>query len=162
MSQIDIREMKNDELDAVIDLHLEGLDRELDLFNQILSCKSVDYSGKKDLKLVLQHMLHVGECTFFVAYQDKQLVGYCLATKKVYPVENPKVTGCINGIYVSPKFRKAGVGRKLYQLAEQWFKKEEINFVELYHMMNDSRAEAFWESFGFKKVQYYCSKLMDS
>lgn len=157
---IEVREMKIGELEKVVDLHIEGLGRELNLFNQIINCKSVDLSGRSDLKNILYQMFHTGECNLFVAKDDDQLVGYCLATKKIYPVELPKVTGCINGIFIKESHRRKKLGAKLYELAEDWFKREEIEFIELYHMMNDERATAFWQAVGYKAVQYYCGKRL--
>lgn len=156
-----IRQIKNSELDVVFDLHLEGLENELKLFNQIVPGKSVNKAGRDALKGILNHMMHTGEAGIFVAVENSEYLGYCLATKKVYPVENPKICGCINGLFVKEAQRRKNVGAQLFEQASRWFKNQGISYIELFHMINDPRATAFWEKMGFQKVQYSCVKVME-
>jgi ribosomal protein S18 acetylase RimI-like enzyme len=155
-----IRPMQPDELDEVMDLHIEGLESELKLYSQILPGRSVNEGGRGYLKKILLQMIQNNECFFTVAEEVDTLVGYCLVTKKMYPVENPRICGCINGIYLKDSARRQGVGTKLYNLAVKWLKKQNVHFVELYHMSNDPRAKAFWERMGYVKVQDNCAKVL--
>lgn len=156
-----IRPMTLSELDDVLDLHVMGLEEELKRLNEIISGKKVDHNGIPSLKKVIYQMYHIGECNMFVAEnQSGDFVGYCLATKKIYPIEDPKICGCINGIYVKDEARRQGLGRKLFDAAVEWFKRENINYLELYHMANDERAAAFWQNMGFTVVQLNCVKKL--
>ncbi len=157
---IEIRQMQSDELDDVMALHLEGLGRELDLLNQILPSKSVDLTGRPTLKKAIIHMLNVNEGNIFIAKLDHKYIGYCLVTKKFYPVENPKLCGCINGIYIKDDQRRSGTGTALFNLAVAWLKKNNVTFLELYHMVNDERAANFWKKMGFTLVQHNCARLI--
>lgn len=155
-----IREMKSEELDDVLELHLEGLKDEIDLLNLIVPGKQVDLTGRVQLKKTIYQMLHLAECNIFIARTEKEILGYCLATKRVYPVENPKICGCINGIYIKPDARKQKLGSQLFDLAVSWFKSQRVSYVELYHMLNDERAKEFWKKMGFSPIQYNCVKYI--
>jgi GNAT superfamily N-acetyltransferase len=152
-----IREMFLTELEAVMDLHLEGLEQELALMNLIFPGKSVDYSGRDQLNRLLTQVVTTGEGQIIVAIDQGKYAGYCLVTKKVYPVEKPKLCGCINGIYVKEPYKRQGVGTKLFQDAVSWLKREGVTYLELYHMINDERATSFWQKMGFKPVQLNCA-----
>lgn len=157
---MEIREMKTEELDAVLQLNLEGLENEINLLNQILPGKKIDKNGTPQLKKVIYQMLHLGECNIFVAKEGDFYAGYCLVTKRNYPVEDPKTCGCINGIFIRPEARKQKLGTRLFDLALAWLKTEHVKYLELYHMINDERAAAFWRKMGFTPVQYNCARLI--
>lgn len=157
---MEVRKIIITELEPAMDLHLRGLEDELKLYRQILPSRKSNPRGRAQLRQILNHMLQTRECEIFVAVENEEYLGYCLATKKIYPVEEPRICGCINGIYVKESARKKGIGKRLFGAAVDWFKSEEIHFVELFHMINDPRATAFWEKMGFKKVQYSCAKIL--
>lgn len=153
-----IREMKIEELAGVIDLHLEGLEQELVLLNRIFPGKSMDRGGREQLARLLTQVLHAGEGRIFVAVDGTVPVGYCLVTKKIYPVEIPRLCGCVNGLYVRENYRRQKTGSKLFEESMAWLKKEGVGYVELYHMLNDPRATEFWKRMGFTPVQWNCVK----
>jgi GNAT superfamily N-acetyltransferase len=155
---IEIREMVSEELDAVIAIHLKGLELELSLLNQIMPYKAVDHTGLPQLKQVLLRIIETGEGMIHVAGQGDSLTGYSLVTKKIYPVENPAVCGCITGIYIAEAARRQGIGRRLFDAAVAWLKREGVSYIELHHMINDARAAAFWRAMGFTPVQINCTR----
>ena len=155
-----IRTVQENEIDHVIKLHLEGLQGELEYLNQLVKGKSVKANKEEVLKRILLTLVQTGEGQIFVAVHDGEHAGYCLATKKVYPVEDPSLSGCINGIYVKPEFRRQKLGLKLYQAAESWFKQDGISYIELYHMINDPKAVGFWKACGYTPVQLNCMKII--
>jgi len=156
-----LRELETWELDDVIELHIQGLTHELKLLDQIITFKSTNTKGKPELKKVLIHILDQDEGQIFIAKEGKEIIGYILVTKKFYPVESPNLCGCINGIYIKESSRKQGIGKKLFQLAEGWLKNRHITNLELYHMINDETATAFWKNMGFVNVQYNCAKKIN-
>lgn len=145
-------------MEPVIDLHLEGLKQELDLLSQIFAGKAVDYEGREQLNRLLTQVIHVGEGQIFIAIDADKPVGYCLVTKKVYPVEKPRLCGCINGIYVQELHKRQGLGTQLFNAAMGWLSREGVTYLELYHMINDERATAFWKKMGFLQVQLNCAR----
>lgn len=155
---IAIREMVLEELDDVLELHVEGLELELALLNQLVPHKAVDRAGLSQLKQVLTRIIQTDEGMIHVAEQQGAYAGYSLVTKKVYPIEDPAVCGCINGIYVADSYRRQGVGRRLYNAASHWLKRYGVSYIELYHMINDERAATFWRALGFTPVQLNCTR----
>lgn len=153
-----VREMVLSEIEAVIDLHLEGLKEEIDLLSSVFPGRSIDYGGRGQLNKLLTQVIQVGEGQIFVAVDGHSYAGYCLVTKKVYPVENPKFCGCINGIYVSDSYKRQGLGRELFEASLAWLKSEGVTYLELYHMINDERATAFWKKMGFMQIQLNCAR----
>lgn len=147
-------------MDAVIDLHLEGLTQEMALLNEVVSGKSVNRDGRGELTRLLGHVLDSREGRAFVALDGTLYAGYCLVTKKVYPVETPKICGCVNGLYIREAYRKQGLGRKLFQAGIAWLKTEGVSYLELYHMINDPRAATFWNKMGFTPIQYGCARMI--
>lgn len=151
---ITIREMQLEELGQVIPLYFEGLKRELDLFSRILPGKEANTRGLGELTHVLLGLLREKEGQIFVASEDNSnLVGYCLVTKKLYPAESPQLYGCINGIYLHESHRRQGLGSRLLKAGLDWLKLQNVKGLELYHVINDEGARAFWEKQGFKTVQ---------
>lgn len=152
--------MQEEEVHQVVRLHLEGLRAEIDLLNEIITGKSVRENKEELLAKLLLNITKTGEGQIFICVDKGEYVGYCLATKKIYPIEKPSVNGCINGIYVKPEHRRKKVGKLLIDKAEEWLKAEGIEFLELYHMIHDERAGGFWKSRGFVPVQYNCVKKL--
>lgn len=157
---MEIRAIDLAEMDAVIELHLQGLKLELDFFNAIVPHKSVDIAGITQLKQILIRIVQTGEGMIFVAKDAATYAGYILVTKKIYPVENPKTVGCINGIFVREEFRRLAAGRKLVDEALAWLRRSAVHYLELYHMINDPRAQAFWQAIGLKPVQLNCAMVI--
>ena len=153
-----IREMDLAELDQVIGLYLDGLKREMIFLESIFPGKQVSAKGVGELTKILLNMFKTNEGKIFVAIEGANCVGYCLVTKKFYPAEIPQMCGCINGVFVTQAFRKQGLGRKLYEASVNWLKQEGINYIELYHALNDDEAKGFWNTLGFKAVQVTCAK----
>ena len=152
-----VREMNLSELAPVIDLHIEGLEQELVLLNQIFPGKAVNREGCGTLAKLLTQIVESKEGQIFVGLAGSDYAGYCLVTKKVYPVEIPKFCGCINGIYIRDDYRRDKLGTRLFHEAVAWLKSQDVTYVELYHMINDDRAAGFWRHMGFTPIQLNCA-----
>lgn len=148
------------DIEPILDLHLNGLQSEIDLLNQILPGKKIDHSGRSQLKDVLLQMVRTLEGKIFAARDGQKYVGYSLVTKKVYPVESPRLCGSVNGIYILDDYRRQGIGRKLFDVSMKWLKSEGVEYIELYHMINDEGAAAFWQSVGFVPTQINCARFL--
>lgn len=157
---MEISAVKPDEIEAIMPLHVQGLSFELELFNQIVPHKEVDPAGMPQLKQLLARMLQTGEGMIYVSKEGATYTGYILVTKKFYPAEIPKLVGCINGIFVAENCRRAGVGKKLVEAAMDWLRRAGVHYLELYHMINDPRATAFWQKMGLKAVQLNCAMVI--
>lgn len=157
-ADIEFSTAQHTDLDDIIRLHVAGLHHELAYLNQIFAGKEFDPKGLAQLRQLLSRLLQTGEGQIFTALHQQKIIGYCLATKKIYPVETPKICGCVNGIYVDPAYRRLGLAALLFDKACLWFRQSQISYIELSHMVNDPVSTAFWQKMGFVPVQISCSR----
>lgn len=88
---------------------------------------------------------------FFAVSDDGQLIGmagfYCEEKKKIAHIAN------IVRVYVSPKYRGKGTGKKLLlTVIEDIKSKPEIKKIQLGVMTTQTAAYNLYKSFGFKKI----------
>ena len=86
----------------------------------------------------------------FVAENSKELIGYCLAKK----MQGPKVFkdrdfGMIFDLAVTEKYRRIGIGEKLYKEAELWFKTQDIHRIEIRVVSTNEISIFFWNKMGY-------------
>jgi ribosomal protein S18 acetylase RimI-like enzyme len=61
-------------------------------------------------------------------------------------------TGYINLFYITPAWRRFGMGRQLHSYAERYFRSWEATAVELHVSPNNTAAIAFYRSLGYRTV----------
>jgi GNAT superfamily N-acetyltransferase len=62
----------------------------------------------------------------------------------------PQRWGIIDDCFVIPSLRKQGIGSQLVLKAVEWFQSRNIKRIEISIVAQNTPAEAFWKSFGFK------------
>lgn len=85
-----------------------------------------------------------------VAEQDGKLTGFLCADvsrSMCYRTAH----GEIGELFVSPPYRKLGVGRRLIETAERYFRERQISVVTLYTSTANTGAQAFYEKCGYQK-----------
>ncbi len=65
------------------------------------------------------------------------------------PVFVRSTHGYITDIYVDPRFRRRGIGRRLVEIAEEWFAARGMDHVRLQVAAANEAGLAFWRSLGF-------------
>jgi ribosomal protein S18 acetylase RimI-like enzyme len=65
------------------------------------------------------------------------------------PVFVRSTHGYITDIYVDPRFRRRGIGRRLVEAAEEWFAARGMDHVRLQVAAANEAGLAFWRSVGF-------------
>ena len=85
-----------------------------------------------------------------VAEQDGALVGFlCAHISRSMCYQTAR--GEIRELFVSPMYRKLGVGRGLLEEAERYFWEKRISVVTLYTSVSNAGAQTFYERCGYQK-----------
>lgn len=88
---------------------------------------------------------------YFVAEENGRLVGYLYLVIETRMACADKKVGLIDEMYVSPQFRKQGVGKRLFAEAMKWFRSNKIKWgIVLTHKLDDC-ANSFWQHHRFKE-----------
>ena len=86
-----------------------------------------------------------------VAQINKEICGYLLARIEYRPpVFAERKHGVIYDVAVSGKFRRKGIGEKLYNESLEWFRKRKVTRVELTVATSNPVSMRFWTKLGLK------------
>jgi ribosomal protein S18 acetylase RimI-like enzyme len=93
---------------------------------------------------------------FLIVMEDKgEIVGYLLARiEKDVPVFKNDRIGYISDIYLEERFRKKGLGLKMFGESLRWFKEKGIVNVTLKVLSYNSEACDAYRRWGFKDVYH--------
>lgn len=155
---IQIRKMELIELPQVLKLHLAGLEHEMSFLNKIIPGRRIKSEEVERIAQIFSQALRSGEGQIFIAKDQKDYVGYCYVVRKFYPIEEPQICGCINGVYVKEIYRGQGIAKKLVEKSFDWLREHHVTYVELNHMINEEGTTAFWKKLGFEPIQLMCAK----
>ncbi len=86
-----------------------------------------------------------------IAEINGTIVGYMMGfiTKNVPVYETEKI-GEISDAYISPSYRKQGLGKRLFESLRDWFEEQGINQVEVSASARNIGSNQFWEKMGFR------------
>lgn len=94
-----------------------------------------------------------------VAADGPDIVGFCMAqhnaTIRLFQVTH---YGEIVDFYISPEYRRHGLGTALYKTAEEWFKKQNITYMELKAYLYNGMSNPFWRKMGYNPTMYVMNK----
>lgn len=95
------------------------------------------------------HMASENSCVL-VAEQDENIVGYCLATLALYPpVFENRDFGTVFDLAVTERYRRTGIGERLYRMTERWFAERNVHRIEIRVVESNETSTAFWGKMGF-------------
>jgi ribosomal protein S18 acetylase RimI-like enzyme len=115
---------------------------------------SSDY--KKELIKDIEKLINSPAVTFFIVEELDQMIAFSMTTITNRPVVFAKQRkGYIGDTFVSESYRGKGVGTKLISEIKSWFKSQNIDFIDLQVTKTNEKGKSFWESNGFKIVNYY-------
>jgi ribosomal protein S18 acetylase RimI-like enzyme len=63
-----------------------------------------------------------------------------------------KKSGLIADIFIEDNCRRKGAGNKLIEVCFDWFKQNNISFIEISVEVSNDKAMNFWNKNGFKDV----------
>lgn len=85
-----------------------------------------------------------------MAKDGSEVVGYAVGRiTTLPPFFEHRYRGYIHDVFVTPQFRRHGVGRRLVDEILRWLRQRGVNLVELTVAANND-AVPFWERLGFR------------
>jgi|TARA_B100001971_G_C17933951_1_gene404152 ribosomal protein S18 acetylase RimI-like enzyme len=108
------------------------------------------FGSKRQYNYLLKSMKNKKNC-FFVAEINDKIVGYIsILVFDNWPMYKIRKKGHFDLLFINPKFRNKGIGKKLVNEGYKWFRKKGIkNFTVTAHAL-DIGANKFWKHLGFK------------
>ena len=101
-------------------------------------------------EFIAGHMTTETSCVL-VAEQDRDVVGYCLATMAKYPpVFENRDYGTVFDLAVTKRCRRTGIGERLYRAIETWFGKHGVHRIEIRVAVSNETSTSFWKKMGFR------------
>ncbi|MEM4166664.1 MAG: GNAT family N-acetyltransferase [Candidatus Bilamarchaeaceae archaeon] len=88
---------------------------------------------------------------FFVAEEKGTVVGFILGKEgKDPPIFAETRIGKIEELYILPKFRDKGIGRRLFAELKKWFKKRKYKTIEITFYSENKKAKRLYYKLGFR------------
>jgi len=89
-------------------------------------------------------------CSFFIAEIDSKIVGFIIANTYDW---YDGIRGLISEIVISKEYQRKGIGKKLMNSIEDYFKKKHVKEMLLYAHTN-SKSINFYKKLNYKKEGY--------
>ena len=100
-------------------------------------------------KFVAEHIQNDMSCVL-VAEEKNEIIGYCMASIAKYPpVFEPTKYGTVFDLAVTEKYRRKGIGKRMFEEIERWFSERKIRRIELRVATSNEVSIAFWHKMGF-------------
>lgn len=104
----------------------------------------------------LKNQLNTPSSLLLVAKENNTIMGFLSGfVKYLFPWFNIQKVGHISFMFIDEKYRRKGVGKKLHEEANKWFKDQGLSYVELYVNENNRNGLTFWQSVGFADFQKF-------
>jgi ribosomal protein S18 acetylase RimI-like enzyme len=145
--QLSIRKASPEDLGSIAELWKELMDFHGERDGHFW--RSAD--GHEGYKEFLAGHLSSDRSCVLVAERGGAIVGYCLATLAKYPpVFKKRDYGTVFDLAVTERYRRSGVGQRLYEGAQSWFAGQEVHRIEVRVAVTNEVSTAFWRKMGFK------------
>ncbi len=87
-----------------------------------------------------------------VAEEEGEVVGYCLAQlQQNLPLFKQESYAHIHDLAVTERYRRKGVGEKLFTAMKQWIGEQGISQIRLQIVASNVLSSSFWPKQGFKE-----------
>ena len=149
MKNIKIKKATIKDLNDV--LELAGL--MLDFHDEIDPYYTI-YSKYEDHKEFYEGQLKKKNVRFVLAKnEDGEAIGLGQASIISIPKTRAPKIGKLTSVFVKEEYRKQKIGTKIFDSLMEWFKKENIKYVELHVDARNKKGLKMWKKLGFKDYQ---------
>jgi GNAT superfamily N-acetyltransferase len=108
--------------------------------------------GRDHFRTTLREWMADDTTRVLVAEHSGELVGYTIGrTAENPPVFEMRFLGHVSDICVAPKWRRRGIGRKLFAALRKWFRRQGYVVVQLNLAALNPVSQAFWREMGFQE-----------
>ena len=97
-----------------------------------------------------RNILNDTNAVIFVADQEGEIVG--LIAGRISdngPIILPEKIGYVGTAVVLSRYRRRGIGKRLWERLNEWFLSKGIEEVQLYVVPENDEARGFWQNCGF-------------
>lgn len=145
--EITFRTARGEDVEAILPLWREMMDYQAHLDTRFQPAPQAE----KHWREALSRWLKDDDYRILVAEAKGRSVGYIIGTiRSSPPVLLPSRFGFITDICVAPEWRRTGVGRRLCETLQEWFKERGLNVVQLSVAQRNRVSQTFWEEMGFQ------------
>jgi GNAT superfamily N-acetyltransferase len=149
-----IRPAKRNDIDGLLEVWKEHMDFHSERYP--LFTRSAE--GHIKFAEFLKKHWNDPDWAVFVA-EEGTIVGYCLATVMDYPpVFNVRKFGFIQDMAVTAAHRRRGIGTKLLERLEIWFKERGVRRIELQALIGNEVSQSFWRKRGYEPYLNRCAR----
>jgi ribosomal protein S18 acetylase RimI-like enzyme len=148
---VTVRAATPDDLDTVVELRVALVSEHRD--NPLYARLRPDAAVQARRHFAVQ--LRSPDEVILLAEHDGRAVGIlrCVQVAGI-PLVFPVVHGYISSVYVVPEARRRGVLRALFAAALGWCRARGLTEIRLHNAVENSAANAAWESLGFTAAEY--------
>ena len=112
------------------------------------------YSKYEDHREFYEGQLKKKNVRFVLAKnEDGEAVGFGQASIVSMPKTRAPKIGHLTSVFVKKEYRSKGVGKEIFKDIMNWFKKENVKYVELHVDARNKAGLNMWKKLGFKDYQ---------
>jgi ribosomal protein S18 acetylase RimI-like enzyme len=134
-------------------LKIEPLWKQLNELHRQKSCHFKDHYAGFTFEERMKSIHEKDNFAVFIAKRDEEIVGYTI-------VSYVKDLGEIDSIFIIPKLRNSGLGKKLMEKAEEWLSEQNSHRIVISVADGNESVFPFYQSLGyFSRVTVFEKKL---
>jgi len=147
------RKSLREDLEWMSSVYCDAVAQEI-LQNEGKRWRRVDREKRKNISNTLERLIQRPEtgCLLIALHSDER-VGYFLGMIKECLAEEPSHIGYVNGLYVVDGQRRLGIGQRLLNAGNDWFRSCGLTLVEIYTAWENGIAKDFWIKNGFRPTE---------
>lgn len=150
-----IRSAIENDLESLTDLWLELMIHHQNDSNFF----KVKKDSRSGIKEILKRKMEDKSSHIFISESDTQVLGFIICKFQVgSPIFDLYKKGYIAETVINKNYRGKGIGKSLYDSAENWLKKQGADHVQLQVSVKNQNGIEFWSNRGFEKVTFSMNK----